>query len=74
MIFAKNQERFLLCAIGQTLPTSNEIGRSFRQIQDIPQMTRVNSINILDEGLRIEEIGRRMNSKVRLVGIGVYRK
>jgi fido (protein-threonine AMPylation protein) len=37
-------------------------------------MTRVNSTNVLDEGLRIGEIGRRMNSKVRLVEIGVYRK
>jgi hypothetical protein len=27
-------------------------------------VTRVNSINILDEGLRIGEIGHRMNSKV----------
>jgi hypothetical protein len=38
------------------------------------QVTRVNSANVLDEGLRIGEIGRRMNSKVRLVEIGVYRK
>jgi hypothetical protein len=38
------------------------------------RLTRVNSINVLDEGLRIEEIGRRMNSKVRLVKISVYRK
>jgi hypothetical protein len=37
-------------------------------------VTRVNSTNVLDEGLRIGEIGRRMNSKVRLVEIGVYRK
>jgi hypothetical protein len=35
---------------------------------------RVNSTNVLNEGLRIGEIGRRMNSKVRLVKIGVYRK
>jgi hypothetical protein len=27
-------------------------------------VTRVNSTNVLDEGLRIGEIGRRMNSKV----------
>jgi hypothetical protein len=27
-------------------------------------MTRVNSTNVLDEGLRITGIGRRMNSKV----------
>jgi hypothetical protein len=37
-------------------------------------LTRVNSTNVLDEGLRIEEIGRRMNSKVKLVEIGVCRK
>jgi hypothetical protein len=38
------------------------------------QLTRVNSTNVLNEGLRIREIGRQMNSKVRLVKIGVYRK
>jgi hypothetical protein len=37
-------------------------------------VTRVNSTNVLDEGLMIREIGRRMNSKVRLVKISVYRK
>jgi hypothetical protein len=37
-------------------------------------VTRVNSTNVLDKGLRIGEIGRRMNSKVRLVEIDVYRK
>jgi hypothetical protein len=30
-------------------------------------MTRVNSRNVLDEGLRIREIGHRMNLKVKLV-------
>jgi hypothetical protein len=39
-----------------------------------PTVTRVNSTNVLDEGLRIGEIGRRMNSKVKLVEIGVCRK
>jgi hypothetical protein len=39
-----------------------------------PYLTRVNSTNVLDDGLRIGEIGRRMNSKVKLVEIGVYRK
>jgi hypothetical protein len=29
-------------------------------------VTRVNSTNVLDEGLRIEGIGRRMNSKVKI--------
>jgi hypothetical protein len=38
------------------------------------QLTRVNSINILDEGLRIGGRGRRMNSKVKLVEISMYRK
>jgi hypothetical protein len=38
------------------------------------QLTRVNSTNVLNEGLRIGEIGRRMNSKVKLIEIGVYRK
>jgi hypothetical protein len=37
-------------------------------------VTRVNSTNVLDEGLRIGEIGRRMNSKVKSVKQGVYRK
>jgi protein-arginine kinase activator protein McsA len=37
-------------------------------------LTRVNSTNILDKGLMIGEIGRRMNSKVKLVEIGVCRK
>jgi hypothetical protein len=37
-------------------------------------VTRVNSTNVLDEGLRIGEIGRRMNSMVKLVEIGVCRK
>jgi hypothetical protein len=33
---------------------------------------RVNSTNVLDEGLRIGEIGRRMNSKVNSVKQGGY--
>jgi hypothetical protein len=37
----------------------------------IAYLTRVNSTNVLNEGLRIGEIGRRMNSKVKLVEIGV---
>jgi hypothetical protein len=40
----------------------------------ICRLTRVNSTNVLDEGLKIGEIGRRMNSKVKLFKIGVYRK
>jgi hypothetical protein len=38
------------------------------------RLTRVNSINVLDEGLRIGGIGRQMNSKVKSVKQGVYRK
>jgi hypothetical protein len=37
-------------------------------------LTRVNSTNVLNEGLMIGEIGRRMNSKVKLIEIGVCRK
>jgi hypothetical protein len=38
------------------------------------RVTRVNSTNVLNKGLMIGEIGRRMNSKVKLVETGVYRK
>jgi hypothetical protein len=31
----------------------------------LPRVTRVNSTNILNEGLRIGEVGRQMNSKVK---------
>jgi hypothetical protein len=37
-------------------------------------LTRVNSTNALDEGLRIGGVGRRMNSKVRSVKQGAYQK
>jgi hypothetical protein len=35
-------------------------------------LTRVNLTNVLDEGLRIGEIGRQMNSKVNSVKQGGY--
>jgi ribonuclease HI len=35
-------------------------------------VTRVNSTNVLGEGLRIGGVGRRMNSKVKSVKQGVY--
>jgi hypothetical protein len=38
------------------------------------QLTRVNSTNVLDEGLRIREIGRRMISKVKSVKQVGHRK
>jgi hypothetical protein len=50
-----------------------ESGSEFLKI-GIYMLTRVNSTNVLNEGLWIGKIGRRMNSKVRLVKIGVYRK
>jgi hypothetical protein len=37
-------------------------------------VTRVNSTNVLDEGLRIGDTGRRMNSKVESVKQGGYQK
>jgi hypothetical protein len=37
-------------------------------------VTRVNSTNVQYEGLRIGGIGHRMNSKVKSVKHGVYRK
>jgi hypothetical protein len=38
------------------------------------RVTRVNSTNVLDEGLRIGGVRRRMNSKVNSVKQGVYWK
>jgi hypothetical protein len=38
------------------------------------QLTRVNSTNVLEEGLRIRGIGRQMNSNVKSVKQGVYRE
>jgi hypothetical protein len=37
-------------------------------------LTRVNLTNVLDEGLRIGGVGHWMNSKVKSVKQGVYRK
>jgi hypothetical protein len=38
------------------------------------QVTRVNLTNVQYEGLRIRRVGRQMNSKVKSVKQGVYRK
>jgi hypothetical protein len=38
------------------------------------QLTRVNSTNVQYEGLRIGEVGRRINSKVKSVKQGAYQK
>jgi hypothetical protein len=52
------------------------VGRSqsFASLHFVLRMMRVNSTNVLDEGLRIGGIGRRMNSKVKSVKQGVYRE
>jgi hypothetical protein len=50
-----------------------EFSRNFRE-RERERLTRVNSTNVLDEGLRIGGIGRRMNSKVKSIKEGVYRK
>jgi hypothetical protein len=44
------------------------------EVEDRVHVMRVNSTNVLDEGLRIGEIGRQMNSKVKSVKQGVYQK
>jgi hypothetical protein len=56
------------------ISNSNSLTCPLGQIQMPHRVTRVNSTNVLNEGLRIGEIGRRMNSKVKLVETGVYRK
>jgi hypothetical protein len=50
---------------------SDDLGE---EVVEALHLTRVNSTNVLDEGLRIGEIGRQMNSKVKSVKQGVYRK
>jgi hypothetical protein len=44
------------------------------QLLHYAQLTRVNSTNVQYEGFRIGGVGRRMNSKVKSVKQGVYRK
>jgi hypothetical protein len=51
------------------------IDKNFEELGNlIMYPTRVNSTNVLDEGLRIGEVGRRMNSKVKSIKQGVYQK
>jgi hypothetical protein len=38
------------------------------------QVTRVNSTNVQDEGLRIGGIGHQMNSKVKIIKRGAYQE
>jgi hypothetical protein len=53
----------------------SEVCMRYRNVRSLREhVTRVNSTNVLDEGLRIGEIGRRMNSKVKLVEIGECQK
>jgi hypothetical protein len=51
-----------------------QLSPSFDALEAAYQLTRVNSTNVLDEGLRIGKIGHRMNSKVKSVKQGGYRK
>jgi hypothetical protein len=44
------------------LPASDQLARLCSAA--LGRVTRVNSTNVLDEGLRIGEVGRRMNSKI----------
>jgi hypothetical protein len=39
-----------------------------------PRHSPANSTNVLDEGLRIGKIGHRMNSKIKSIKQGMYRK
>jgi hypothetical protein len=59
-----------LCDLGVSISV---MPRKIYDMLSLP-LTRVNSTNVLDEGLRIRGIGRRMNSKVKSVKQGVYRK
>jgi hypothetical protein len=44
--------------------------KRYSNVKEIGPMTRVILTNVLDEGLRSGEVGRRMNSKVRPVKQG----
>jgi hypothetical protein len=67
--------KFLMTLRSATSTTSSTLVRERNlHVRSGMLLTRVNSTNVLDEGLRIGEIGRQMNSKVKLVEIGVYRK
>jgi hypothetical protein len=59
-----------LCDLGVSISV---MPRKIYGMLSLP-LTRVNSTNVLDEGLRIRGIGRRMNSKLKSVKQGVYRK
>jgi hypothetical protein len=58
--------------VGKELVES--IGLCSIAMAEIWPVTRVNSTNVLDEGLMIGEVGRRMNSKVKSVEQGAYGK
>jgi hypothetical protein len=62
-------------ALSGTQLMSFFLQRRIQPIQHrVSKLTRVNSTNVLDEGLRIGEVGRQMNSKVKSVKQGVCRK
>jgi hypothetical protein len=48
--------------------------KKYETIEIVQLMTRVNSTNVLDEGLRIGGVGHRMNLKVKSVKQGVCQK
>jgi hypothetical protein len=52
----------------------SQSGLSSSRANSTEAVTRVDSTNLLNEGLRIGKIGRQMNSTVKLVKTGVYRK
>jgi hypothetical protein len=72
------ESKVYISAMIQPLPKSKKERKSIsRQVNlaiSSPPVMRVNSTNVQYEGLRIGGVGRRMNSKVKSVKQGVYRK
>jgi hypothetical protein len=60
------------CLKNKTLTKHSGSSESYYYFFFYDWVTRVNSTNVLDEGLRFGEIGRRMNPKVKSVKQGVY--
>jgi hypothetical protein len=61
-------------ALGSTFSACSTSSLGTPGMSEGHQVMRVNSTNVKYEGLRIREVGRRMNSKVKSVKQGVYRK
>jgi hypothetical protein len=62
------------CSESKKSAVNTRISSSFMRVVKAVTLTRVNSTNVLDEGLRIGEIGHQMNLKVKSVKQGVYQK